>query len=111
MKKFNSIFLSFLIMATFSINIYANIYKGVKKMKFDNGLVAVIKKDTSVPIVSVNIGVRVGSINEEPSQAGLSHFIEHLLFKCSKNYEGDLMTRTVEKLGGYINAATSKEKQ
>ncbi len=109
MKKINLILLSILIMATFAINIYAGVYKGAKKMKFDNGLIAVIKKDTSVPIVSVNIGVRVGSINEMPSQAGLSHFIEHLLFKGSKNYEGDLMTRNVEKMGGYINAATSKE--
>lgn len=109
MKKLNILFLSILITVSFAISIYAGVYKGVKKMKFENGLTAVIKKDSSVPIVSVNIGVRVGSVNEEPSQAGLSHFIEHLLFKGSKNYEGDLMTRTVEKMGGYINAATSKE--
>ena len=56
MKKFNLIFLSVLITATFAVNIYAGVYKGVKKMKFENGLTAVIKKDTSVPIVSVNIG-------------------------------------------------------
>ena len=105
----NKIILTLILICLTFTNIYANIYKGVKKMKFDNGLVAVIKKDTSVPIVSVNIGVRVGSINEAPSQAGLSHFIEHLLFKGSQNYKGDLMTRTVEKMGGYINAATSRE--
>lgn len=94
----------------FSITlIYADVYKGAKFMKFSNGLNAVIKKDTSVPVVSVNIWVRVGSINENQDQAGLSHFIEHLLFKGSKNYQGDLMTRNVEKMGGVINAATSKE--
>lgn len=60
-------------------------------------------------MVSVNVWVKTGSVNENEKQAGLSHFIEHLLFKGSKNYPGDLMTRNVEKMGGLINAATSKE--
>lgn len=90
-------------------SVYADVYKGAEFMKFSNGLNAVIKKDASVPVVSVNIWVRVGSVNENEQQAGLSHFIEHLLFKGSKNYPGDLMTRNVEKMGGIINAATSKE--
>ena len=78
-------------------------------MNFKNGLTAVVKKDTSVPIVSVNIWVKTGSINETPAQAGLSHFIEHLVFKGSKNYPGNTTTENVEKMGGLINAATSKE--
>ncbi len=78
-------------------------------MNFKNGLSAVLKKDTSVPIVSVNIWVRTGSVNEIPEQAGLSHFIEHLVFKGSKNYPGNTVTENVEKMGGLINAATSKE--
>ncbi len=94
----------------FSVSfLYCDIYKGVDFMEFPNGLKAVIKKDDSVPVVSVNIWIRTGSINENPDQAGLSHFIEHLLFKGSKNYPGDLMTRNVENMGGLINAATSKE--
>jgi len=105
MKKFLiSVFLLF-----FMTLANADIYKGVEFMKFPNGLNAVIKKDASVPVVSVNIWVRTGSVNENEQQAGLSHFIEHLLFKGSKNYPGDLMTRNVEKMGGIINAATSKE--
>ncbi len=78
-------------------------------MNFKNGLTAVIKKDSSVPIVSVNIWVKTGSINETSAQAGLSHFIEHLVFKGSKNYPGNTITENVEKMGGLINAATSKE--
>lgn len=92
-----------------SSQVYCDVLKGVKFMNFDNGLTAVIKKDTSVPIVSVNIWVKTGSINETPEQAGLSHFIEHLLFKGSKNYPANTMTENVEKMGGLINAATSKE--
>ncbi len=84
-------------------------YKGVNCMKLSNGVTVVIKKDDSVPVASVNVWVKTGSINEKSFQSGLSHFIEHLMFKGSRNYQGDLMTRNVEKMGGIINAATSKE--
>lgn len=93
----------------FSSQAYCNMLKGAKFMNFANGLSAVIKKDSSVPIVSVNIWVKTGSINETPKQAGLSHFIEHLVFKGTKNYPGNMITENVEKMGGLINAATSKE--
>lgn len=98
-----------LLISLFASQAYCNMLKGVKFMNFKNGLTAVIKKDTSVPIVSVNIWVKTGSINETPEQAGLSHFIEHLVFKGSKNYPGNMITENVEKMGGLINAATSKE--
>jgi len=83
--------------------------KGVAEMKFPNGLELVIKQDSTLPVTSVHIFVGVGSVNEKPEQAGLSHFIEHLLFKGSKNYPGDLLSRNVEKMGGLINAFTSNE--
>lgn len=90
--------------------VYCDIFKGVKYMNFKNGLTAVLKKDTSVPIVSVNIWVKVGSINETPKQAGLSHFIEHLVFKGTKNYpKNTQIMEIVENMGGFINACTSKE--
>lgn len=91
-------------------HLYCDVIKGAKYMKFKNGLTAVLKKDTSVPIVSVNIWVKVGSINETPKQAGLSHFIEHLVFKGTKNYpKNTQIMENVEKMGGFINACTSKE--
>ena len=93
-----------------STQTYCDVFKGVKFMNFKNGLTAILKKDTSVPIVSVYIRVKVGSINEKPEQAGLSHFIEHLVFKGTKNYPGSTeILERVENMGGYVNAATSKE--
>lgn len=93
-----------------STQIYCDVFKGVKFMNFKNGLTAILKKDTSVPIVSVYIGVKVGSINEKPEQAGLSHFIEHLVFKGTKNYPSSTeIMENIENMGGYVNAATSKE--
>lgn len=82
---------------------------GVKKVRYDNGLEALLQSDKNSLAASVCVYVRAGAVDEKPSQAGLSHFLEHLMFKGSENYPGDLMSRNVENLGGYINAATSKE--
>lgn len=90
--------------------VYCDVLKGAKFMNFKNGLTAVLKKDTSIPVVSVNIWVKVGSINEQAEQSGLSHFIEHLVFKGTKNYPKNTeIIENVEKMGGFINACTSKE--
>ena len=106
MKKI--LFLVILLFLT--AQIYCDVVKGAKYMKLKNGLTAILKKDTSVPIVSVYIWVKVGSINEKPEQVGLSHFIEHLVFKGTKNYPNSTeILENIENMGGYINAATSKE--
>ncbi len=86
-----------------------SIFKGVKTVRLHNGTTVLIDENHSQPLVTVQVWVKVGSINEDESTYGLSHFIEHLIFKGSKNYPGDLMTRMVETRGGMINAATSKE--
>jgi len=79
------------------------------EMKLKNDLTAVIKEDLSHPIVSVQVWIKTGSINESQNTAGLSHFLEHLIFKGSKKFPGDAISRIVEAKGGYLNAATSKE--
>lgn len=83
--------------------------KGVKRVKYDNGLTSIVRSDQNSLAASAAVYVKVGSVNEKPDQAGLSHFLEHLMFKGSKNYPGDEFSRRVENMGGYINAATSTE--
>ena len=78
-------------------------------MKYNNGLTSILINNENSLTTSVIVFVRVGSVDEKSSQAGLSHFIEHLMFKGSKNYHGDSFTKNVENFGGEINAATSKE--
>lgn len=83
--------------------------KGVKIVKYENGLTSILINDKNSLAASVTVFVRVGSVDEESSQAGLSHFLEHLMFKGSKNYSGTILARNVENMGGYVNAMTSKE--
>jgi len=78
-------------------------------MKYNNGLNSILINNENSLTASAIVFVRVGSVDEKASQAGLSHFIEHLMFKGSKNYPGDSFSKNVENFGGEINAATSKE--
>src|SRR5688572_30631830 len=59
--------------------------------------------------VSLGFWVGVGGRHETLSECGLSHFIEHLLFKGTKRRTARQITETVEGLGGYINAFTTED--
>lgn len=63
-----------------------------------------IKKDTQV--ISVHAGVKIGAIYEEPSEKGISHFIEHMLFKGTKLRTNEKLNLDLEELGGEYNAYT-----
>jgi len=62
-------------------------------VRLQNGTTVLINENHSQPLVSVQVWVKVGSNNENEKTSGLSHFIEHLIFKGSKNYPGDFRVR------------------
>ena len=77
----------------------------VKKHKLENGLeVITIKKDTQIS--SINIGVKVGALNETLSEKGISHYIEHMLFKGTEKRTFQKLNDDLEALGGEYNAYT-----
>lgn len=77
----------------------------VKKHKLKNGLeIITIKKDTQIS--SINIGIKVGALNEELSEKGISHYIEHMIFKGTNNRTFQKLNDDLEALGGEYNAYT-----
>ena len=77
--------------------------------KLDNGVRVVLEEIDYVRSVSFGIWVRNGSRNEKPEYNGMSHFIEHMLFKGTKNRTSKQIASEIDNLGGQINAFTSKE--
>lgn len=71
--------------------------------------VEIITKTTPSDVIALDVWVRVGSRNENYQNNGISHFIEHLIFKGSKKYKTGEIDRKIEEIGGIINAATSKD--
>ena len=75
---------------------------------FDNGHRLVLAKKES-PMVNVSTWVKTGSINENADNNGVSHFLEHLMFKGTHKYRAGEFDCTLERKGGIINAATWKD--
>ncbi|MBT8764452.1 insulinase family protein [Desulfohalobiaceae bacterium Ax17] len=72
-----------------------------------NGLTVLVEEDQRFPLVAIRLYVRAGSAYETEEQAGISHFLEHMVFKGTKKRGPGQVAREVESVGGYINAATS----
>jgi predicted Zn-dependent peptidase len=77
--------------------------------KLKNDLTVVYEHIPGTQIVSVQAWVKTGSVNETPANSGISHFLEHILFKGTKNYGPDEIDNVVESHGGLMNAGTSKD--
>lgn len=75
--------------------------------KLPNGLTVLIREDDRFPLVSLRLYVHAGSAYERPDQAGISHLLEHMVFKGTEKRPGSAVATDVEKTGGYLNAATS----
>jgi predicted Zn-dependent peptidase len=74
-----------------------------------SGIRVVTEEVPSVRSVALGLWVRTGSRNETPAQAGVSHFLEHLLFKGTKRYSAIEISELFDGLGASVNAATGKE--
>ena len=77
--------------------------------KLDNGQTVVIKEVKTNPIVTIDTWIKTGSINEDDQNNGVSHFLEHLFFKGSKNHAPGEFDKILETKGAITNAATSKD--
>lgn len=79
-----------------------------ERVVLPNGLTVLLKRDTSAALASVQAWVKTGSIHENAHLgAGLSHFLEHMLFKGTERRAGREIAATVQAHGGYINAYTA----
>ena len=79
-----------------------------KKWVLPDGLTLIVQEDRSAPVARVQAWCATGSINEdERLGAGLSHILEHMLFKGTKTKSTNAIAQKIQDVGGYINAYTS----
>ncbi len=83
--------------------------RGLRRYQLDNGLTVIIEEHGAAPVAAVQLWLRVGARNESEEEGGLSHFIEHLLFKGTPTRGPGVIDRTISGLGGEMNAATSQD--
>lgn len=78
--------------------------------KLSNGIPVIVEDIKSINSVSLGIFVKIGGKNENEGEEGISHFIEHLLFKGTKTRSAKDISEEIDNEGGIINAYTSAEK-
>ena len=81
----------------------------VKKSILDNGTTVLIDRMQDVRSFSLGFFVRAGSGDEPPSKRGISHFLEHVLFKRTRRRSTVQIAREIDRLGGDVDAFTTKE--
>ncbi len=81
----------------------------VIKYTLDNGMTVLLEPIEGVVSISAGLWVKTGSRHERRGQEGYAHFIEHMLFKGTRNYTAKDIARLVDRVGGQHNAATNRE--
>ncbi len=84
-------------------------YSEIKQENLKNGLKVIVIEDPSSPVATFQVWYRVGGIDEPEGKSGISHLLEHLMFRGSKNYPGNVFSKIVQSQGGIDNAFTTKD--
>ena len=78
----------------------------VRKTRLENGLTVLLKEVHTAPVMSWWVWYRVGSRNERPGCTGISHWVEHMMFKGTQRFPGNYSDRVIARDGGVRNAMT-----
>ncbi len=81
----------------------------IKKDALSNGLLIASERMPAVRSVSLGIWLRTGSRHEREDQNGIVHFLEHMVFKATRNRTGEEIARAADAIGGHLDAFTTKE--
>lgn len=79
---------------------------GIARRKLENGLTVLVREMHHAPVTSLWLWFRVGSRNERPGITGISHWVEHMMFKGTNRVPKGELDRLISREGGYNNAMT-----
>jgi len=81
----------------------------MRKMILDNGVRVVTERMSALKSVAIGLWINVGTRDEGKGQEGLSHFLEHMMFKGTRRRSASQISREIDNLGGEMNAFTTHE--
>src|SRR4030042_1648313 len=108
MRRFRFVFLITISITILLLEVaFTQSKEGFHQFTMENGLKVILKEDSTSPVVALQVWVKTGSADERDDEAGMCHFIEHMIFKGTEKRKVGAMAKEVESLGGSINAYTS----
>ncbi len=97
-----------ILLMSFGGGIHAmEIAPGIHKTVLENGITLIVEENHRAPVVAVQVWVKAGSVYEKDDEAGITHLIEHMIFKGTEKYKPGEIATIIESFGGSINAFTS----
>ncbi|GAB4489736.1 MAG: pitrilysin family protein [Thermodesulfovibrionales bacterium] len=81
----------------------------VQEFTLENGLKILVLEEHKAPTATFQVWYRVGSRDEQSGKTGLSHLLEHMMFKGTKNHGPKTFSQSIQRIGGIDNAFTSRE--
>ena len=81
----------------------------VTRRTLDNGLTVILKEVHSAPVISWCLAYKVGSRNEPTGKTGISHWVEHMMFKGTEQFPAGKLDREIDRAGGQWNAFTTMD--
>ena len=81
----------------------------ITEFMLDNGMKVIVKEDHRAPLSIVQLWYRVGSSDEHNGITGISHALEHMMFKGTPKYPGEQLTEIIKREGGQYNAFTGPD--
>jgi zinc protease len=97
------------VLSIHSLACAASITSSTKEFTLGNGLKVLIVEDHKAPLVTFQVWYRVGSRNEPIGRTGMSHLLEHMMFKGTQKYGSKEFSNIIQRNGGTDNAHTTKE--
>src|ERR1700746_2933862 len=83
--------------------------RNIRHEVLPNGLALITEEMDHIRSISIGIWIKTGSGDEEKEWNGISHFVEHMVFKGTKHRSAEEIARQVDSIGGNIDAFTAKE--
>jgi predicted Zn-dependent peptidase len=83
--------------------------RSIRRQKLPNGLTIITERMSHIRSASIGIWLQTGSRDEDPEWNGISHFIEHMVFKGTQHRTAEEIARQVDSIGGNMDAFTAKE--
>src|SRR6476659_1371658 len=83
--------------------------RNIERAVLPNGLMIITEEMQHIRSVSIGIWIKSGSRDEDPQVNGISHFVEHMVFKGTKHRSAEDIARQVDSIGGNMDAFTAKE--
>src|ERR1700690_3598173 len=83
--------------------------ENIQREVLPNGLTILTEEMQHIRSVSIGVWIKSGSRDEEPQWNGISHFVEHMVFKGTANRSAEAIARQVDSIGGNMDAFTAKE--